>query len=114
MASNSAGSVSQIDAAVGHAGRIDQDVDAAEGLVGSGDDLFGILGDGKVGRHEDRLGALRLERCLDLFAARRIAAGDDEAGSAALGKQMGDRFAEPLRRAGDDRDLALKRERFQR
>ena len=45
-------------AAIGQTGRIDEYVDAAECLVGSGNDLFGILGDGKVGRHEDRLGAL--------------------------------------------------------
>ena len=101
-------------AAIGQAGRVDEDIDAAERLVGGGDDLFGILGDGKVGRHEDRLGALGLERGPDLFAARRIAAGDDEAGSAALGKQMGDRLAEPLRGAGDDGDLAFERKRFQR
>ena len=44
----------------------------------------------------------------DGLAALLVAADDDEAGGAALGEEPRDRLAQPLRAAGDDRDLALE------
>ena len=68
----------------------------------------------EIGGDEDGLDALCLERGLDLGALGGVSAGDDQPGDAALGKEMADGLAEPLRGAGDDGDLALERGEFQR
>ena len=101
-------------AAIGDAGGVHQNVDAPERLVGLGDDLACILHRREIGCHEDRLDALLFERRFHLGAALGVAAGDDEAGDAALGEEMRDRLAKPLRRARDDGDLALERGVLQR
>ena len=109
MASNSSGLVSQIEPRSVMPAELTRMSTRPNALSASATTLSRVVHRRRGRRDEDRLDALRLERGLDLFAARRVAAGDDQAGNAALGKEMGDRLAQPLRRAGDDGDLALER-----
>ena len=97
---------------VGDACRVDEHVDAAEGAVGLGHDALGCGRIGEVGGHEFRPHALGRERLAHALAAFRTAPGDDQPGRAAVGEEMRDRLPEPLRGAGDDGDLAGKRQVF--
>ncbi len=68
----------------------------------------------EIGFDEKRLHAFRLESGLHPLAVLSVAAGNDQPGDAAFGEKMRDGLAEPLRRAGDDGDLAFERKVVER
>ena len=96
-------------AAIGEAGGIDQNVDAAEGLVGRRDHGPAVLHRGEVGGDEvHRHAGVAGDRGGDRIALFAVAPARDDAGGPRLREDAGDRRAEPLRAAGNDRDLSVE------
>ena len=93
-------------AAIGEAGGVDENIDAAELAVGLGDHGAAFVDIGEIGRDEKGRAASRPQFGGDPLAVAGVATADDEAGRAALGEQARDRFAEALRPAGDHRELS--------
>ena len=88
---------------VGHARRIDQDVDPAEAGIRCGHDAADVPHDTELGAdHLDRHAAPGLDPVGHLLTFRCVAADGDDPCGAGLGEEPRNRRAHPLRAAGDD------------
>ncbi len=94
--------------AIGEAGGVDQSVDALEAGEAGCDQSGRRLGVREIGGDELGWRAHFAERRRRGLAARRLTAGDQQAGGAGARKRLGDRQADALRRACDQRHLAVE------
>ena len=91
------------------AGVVDQDVDAAEGLLGRRDHRGDLGGLGHVGRRVERLDAeFLLDAGALLLDRGGVAEAVDHDVGAVLGERPGDAEADAGGRAGDDRGFSLE------
>jgi hypothetical protein len=93
-------------AAVGNGGDVDQRMQVAERRVGPADHPPTVLDPFQIGR--DVMGGAAATRDLggDRFAPFPVAAADHQARRPPLGERAGDRLAQALGAAGDDRVFA--------
>ena len=91
-------------AVAGHARVVDEDLDRAAGRLDLAERRVDRRRVGDVGAHEQRLAARGLDDPLGLLGAGVVAAVPAR-DPPALGRELDrDRAADPLRRAGDERD----------
>src|SRR5438876_3305526 len=88
-------------------GIVDEDVHAAEPLLGRVDEALGVLADRGVGDDAEDRAALRLQLLRGALEPVRIAARDYH-GGAVFGQQRRDRGADSAATTGDDRHTAVE------